>query len=314
MTDVVLDGANYISARRASEISGYSRDYIGQLARAGKIAGKRIGGLWYILEESLRSHKSAADAFVPVPPRPPELVNTSSSDSIIGLDGSRYVSASQAAKTTGYHQDYIGQLAREGKILSKQVGQRWFVEISGLSAHKDRKDALLASVQRESVGLPARRISSPQPEYKMHFIYSTDSGHLLPPLRMQAQALAGDLQTAHDDFVAEQHAIPIRVIRTSVAPKSSQPKSALKTSRASDKSIFYAGFTGVFLTVVVVLALHINLFSMPSVFTRGGTSDVLRATALATIANDQAQTVSAYVQHFFGTKVTYDRSTHQKDF
>lgn len=45
---LVIAGKQYISARRASEISKYAKDYIGQMCRSGKLEGKLIGRNWYI--------------------------------------------------------------------------------------------------------------------------------------------------------------------------------------------------------------------------------------------------------------------------
>jgi hypothetical protein len=59
MKDIfILQGKNYISARRASEISDYSSDYIGQLCRSKKIDSVRVGRIWYVSEKSLSEHKS----------------------------------------------------------------------------------------------------------------------------------------------------------------------------------------------------------------------------------------------------------------
>ncbi len=148
--DVIIADKKYISSKRAAETSGYAQDYIGQLARGGQIDAQRIGGLWFVSMESLLSYKSKAGDFKPQPPASNpqnELAN------IISLDGKNYISATYAAEITGYHQDYVGQLAREGKILSRQVGNRWYVERSEILAHKKEKDALLAAVQAEAVGI-----------------------------------------------------------------------------------------------------------------------------------------------------------------
>src|SRR3989338_3130684 len=48
-----LNDKNLITTKRASEISGYTPDYLARLARSGKIAGKRIGHSWLIDRESL---------------------------------------------------------------------------------------------------------------------------------------------------------------------------------------------------------------------------------------------------------------------
>lgn len=79
--------------------------------------------------------------------------------SALSFEGKEYVSASRAAKITGYNQDYVGQLARGGKIPSKQIGNRWYVDSAALVQHKAEKDALLAAVQADSVGI----VSAPVP-------------------------------------------------------------------------------------------------------------------------------------------------------
>lgn len=55
----IIEGKKYISSRRASAISGYASDYIGQLCRANKLDCKMIGRSWFVTEESLHLHKAA---------------------------------------------------------------------------------------------------------------------------------------------------------------------------------------------------------------------------------------------------------------
>jgi len=54
---ILIDGEEYISSGRAAELVGYSKDYVGQLARGGKIDAKRVGRNWYIREASINKHK-----------------------------------------------------------------------------------------------------------------------------------------------------------------------------------------------------------------------------------------------------------------
>lgn len=51
--EIVLAGKKYVSSKRAAEISGYAKDYVGQLCRGGKLSAKLIGRNWYILIDSL---------------------------------------------------------------------------------------------------------------------------------------------------------------------------------------------------------------------------------------------------------------------
>ncbi len=54
---IIVGGEEYISSARAAKLVGYTKDYVGQLARAGKVRATRVGRSWYITEESIRTHK-----------------------------------------------------------------------------------------------------------------------------------------------------------------------------------------------------------------------------------------------------------------
>lgn len=57
MKELTLNGRTYLSTKRAAEITGYTTDYVGQLARGGKIDAQLVGRNWYISEESIKKHK-----------------------------------------------------------------------------------------------------------------------------------------------------------------------------------------------------------------------------------------------------------------
>jgi len=56
-TDLIFNGKKYISARRASEITGYSIDYIGQLARGNKVASEMVGRNRFVEESGLLEYQ-----------------------------------------------------------------------------------------------------------------------------------------------------------------------------------------------------------------------------------------------------------------
>ncbi len=58
--ELYFEGKKYISAKRASELSGYNSDYIGQLCRGNKIDARRVGRGWFIGENSILEHKKNA--------------------------------------------------------------------------------------------------------------------------------------------------------------------------------------------------------------------------------------------------------------
>lgn len=57
MNELTLDGKTYISSRRGAEITGYARDYVGQLCREGHVEARLVGRNWYVLESSIREHR-----------------------------------------------------------------------------------------------------------------------------------------------------------------------------------------------------------------------------------------------------------------
>ncbi|MBX9765379.1 hypothetical protein K2X83_01935 [Patescibacteria group bacterium] len=56
MDELDVGGKKYISSKRASELTGYAKDYIGQLLRAGKVSGTRFGRAWYVEESEILRH------------------------------------------------------------------------------------------------------------------------------------------------------------------------------------------------------------------------------------------------------------------
>lgn len=56
MDEITIEGKRYISSKRAAEVTGYTKDYVGQLARSNKILATRVGRAWYVGEEAIKQH------------------------------------------------------------------------------------------------------------------------------------------------------------------------------------------------------------------------------------------------------------------
>ena len=56
--ELYFSGKKFISLKRASEISGYVKDYIGQLCRADKIEARRVGRDWFVNFDNLVAYKN----------------------------------------------------------------------------------------------------------------------------------------------------------------------------------------------------------------------------------------------------------------
>lgn len=57
MDEITIDDKTYISSKRAAAITGYAKDYVGQLCREGRVEARLIGRSWYVLEDSIRKHR-----------------------------------------------------------------------------------------------------------------------------------------------------------------------------------------------------------------------------------------------------------------
>jgi|GEM_PF-1898775 len=50
-------GKEFISAKEAAVIAGYTSDYVGQLCRGGKVESKMVGRTWFVSKDSILKHK-----------------------------------------------------------------------------------------------------------------------------------------------------------------------------------------------------------------------------------------------------------------
>lgn len=310
---MTIEGVEYISSKRASEISGYSQDYIGQLARSGKISGRRVGGLWYIVSDSLTRHKEVADAYTPVPPTF-EQQKTSDDSSLITFEGRTYVSAARAAKQTSYHQDYVGQLARSGKIMSHQVGRRWYVDIEALKSHKKEKDALLGAVQALSVGIQKGEVPVKDPDIVpagddsldvgLHYTYKTEPRPLIPVIEVKSEAHVAEENRATFE---KEKLIPIRVIKTADKPEQRQTilkeKKGKNGGRLPVLSIFYRIYPVV---AIGILALLIYNFSPPTISIRN-IKVPLGIQGSGLISSPIIETATNFARNLFLKEIRYSR-------
>ena len=329
--EINLGGTIYISSKRAAEMTGYTQDYVGQLARGGHIVAQRISGLWYVVEQSLRDYKEKADQFKPEPPKHEPQQDM---DASVSFDGKDYVSAQRAAKITGYHQDYVGQLARSGKILSRQVGNRWYVDREGIVEHKKHNDALLAAVPADSVGLQKVQPAQPvTPKEDLHFTYIPHEAPQMPISTKVAESeiikpSTAPLETAEipaeveiaaapmaeiyieeptieaheapiEEKIEEVNEIPIRVIRPRVPAMPIREEQVIEEPKNGPKTTQVVLYTVIAATVLLGAASGFLYFSSGS-----------NQAASAVVASDGLNTgnfAASFVRNLFSKELHYER-------
>ena len=153
-SEIFLLGKKYISSRRCAELFGYTNDYIGKLCREGKVLGKIVSRTWYVEEESIKDYAHVASS------------------------GS-YISSKQATKISGYSQDYISRLCREGKIEGKLLHGFWYIDqeslkgyLEGASKVKEIRGEEMSEIAKEEY---RRNLSSTTPVVAKATVESTAS-------------------------------------------------------------------------------------------------------------------------------------------
>lgn len=57
MNEIIIDDKKYVSSKQAAELTGYAKDYVGQLCREGRVPARLIGRSWYVLASAIQDHK-----------------------------------------------------------------------------------------------------------------------------------------------------------------------------------------------------------------------------------------------------------------
>jgi len=76
MDELTIGDKIYISSKRAAAITGYAKDYVGQLCREGRVEATLVGRSWYVLESSIRAHRFGAEVAPSTPKKGKEVLPT----------------------------------------------------------------------------------------------------------------------------------------------------------------------------------------------------------------------------------------------
>ena len=307
--ELVLNGKTYISSKRAAEATGYARDYIGQLSRSGQIEAERVGGLWYVSMESLKGYEKNAELAKSLPVSPG---SREAADSVLNFEGKEYISASRASKLTGYNQDYVGQLARGGKIPSRQIGNRWYVDREALVGHKKEKDALLAAVQAEAVGL--KQATSPekaafrQTEHVLSLpkvTYMTENRDLLPHIPEKKETVqypVSNVSELGNRNIQETPKAPHQV--AFVPPVMHKPAYVAPRTKTRSKKGYVAASASL-LTIILVLSVGVVASKHTAVFASIQKSQKLQA--MTASAAGFAGAIGDVIEDIVSPELVYNR-------
>jgi len=86
MDEIIIEEKKYVSSKQAAKITGYAKDYIGQLCREGRVPARLVGRSWYVLESAIQDHRFGNEEVEPKTDDKPKAAASSSEV----LESSRY--------------------------------------------------------------------------------------------------------------------------------------------------------------------------------------------------------------------------------
>ncbi len=121
MDEITIGDKVYVSSKQAAKITGYAKDYIGQLCREGRVEARLVGRNWYVLDSAIREHRfGKEEEKVEVPEKPAEMPV----DRVSTWQKPQYV-----AETASFVPDLVPKAAPSPAVADMQSAwKEWFEE------------------------------------------------------------------------------------------------------------------------------------------------------------------------------------------
>ena len=149
MDELTIGDKIYISSKQAAKITGYAKDYVGQLCREGRVEAKLVGRNWYVLESSIREHRfgpEAAQQVVTVPsePEPQPATRTWESPTYVSVEPEVLIPPIMAPEKPQPVPETV-----EAAVLMQDAWKEWFAarEQSGLYPETVREVPAVVNVE-----------------------------------------------------------------------------------------------------------------------------------------------------------------------
>ncbi len=212
MDELTIDGKMYVSSKRAASLTGYAKDYVGQLCREGRVEARLVGRSWYVYEPSLMKHRfDDADA-KPEEKKVEEEARISDKPSIEAAWGSSLYMSEEVQSLPPIEERPVAEtpvVESQPAPLSdmQQAWQEWFAgrpaETASTELEAERVKAEEDLIDEPSILVNVKEI--PQPEEELNRSYE-EPVHLTRVV----QELVAPVRTTVTDIrpIQEWHAAP----------------------------------------------------------------------------------------------------------
>ncbi len=221
MDEILIEDRKYISSKQAAKITGYAKDYIGQLCREGRVPARLVGRSWYVLEAAIHDHRFGA-----VADEPAKVVEEAESPLQSTWDAPRYEASSAELlpsinRLSGPEipEDHQEEAANEAPQRLQDSWQAWFNRMAVV----DHTEPIISPIP-ENIELEQAPEPEPEPEQEkaeseevnipIHAVYQPVFQEPLPPItKVESPILRSDLRIEEEQEDEQPRTRPARPIR-----------------------------------------------------------------------------------------------------
>lgn len=159
MDELIIDDKKYVSSKRAAKMTGYAKDYVGQLCREGRVAARLVGRSWYVLESAIHDHRfSEKEEEKPASPSAAVFSST--------WGEPKYESAPVAVALPSIDKEEVQEMAPEPEDMASRLQdswKAWFERVGEPSAVPEEPiEPSVEETKEEAVQIPIRAIHHEQ--------------------------------------------------------------------------------------------------------------------------------------------------------
>lgn len=284
MEELEIQGKKYISSKRASEITGYAKDYVGQLARGGKVPAQRVGRSWYVDESAIREHvglentavstleekSPSKEKVIPIHSSDPHFLTPHQNAALHSLQRIKMQGIPQSAFKTWSKINYLeDERAILPEIVTRDVQPSTVplqIHVAKIVRHIPSSDGLESRIAKIQGTIPVKRLSDSKQENDAK--YKKESP-VLPTPTLALSAL----------LVVSALLVPVAFIGGAYAPTEwSYSLSSIDQTAASASAELISGyFTDIFDQGIILISGFLTmLFASVTQFFQEGLAFILQ--------------------------------------
>ena len=158
MDEILIEEKKYISSKQAAKITGYAKDYIGQLCREGRVPARLVGRSWYVLETAIQDHRFGD------PVEPEEILKEDKEETESTWESPRYEAYEEnllpslnRIKEKDDTEEYTEEEVSKGEQTIQDSWREWFDRIENkVTAIVEQEER--AEAESPNVQIPIRAI------------------------------------------------------------------------------------------------------------------------------------------------------------